>query len=120
VLVHFDLFWFLPISGNILLYDSPSCLNKYDMIMSDPCMDYHSNKYFTMFYWCWILYFMMSARQLRHGLPISKVASSVTTRMDEIGMLGAQIYVAIPFAIEIRCLLDFAFSKTALDNFQFW
>ena len=28
--------------------------------------------------------------------------------------------MAIPFATELRCLLDFTFSKTALDIFQFW
>jgi hypothetical protein len=28
--------------------------------------------------------------------------------------------MAIPFAIEVRCVLDFTFSKTALDVFQFW
>jgi hypothetical protein len=29
-------------------------------------------------------------------------------------------YMAIPFAMEIRCVLDFTFSKTSLDVFQFW
>ena len=33
------------------------------------------------------------------------------------GMIGAQVFMAIPFAIEVRCLLDFTFSKTALDVF---
>jgi hypothetical protein len=28
--------------------------------------------------------------------------------------------MAIPFAVEVRCLLDFVFNKTALDVFQFW
>lgn len=28
--------------------------------------------------------------------------------------------MAIPFAVEIRCLLDFNFSKTALDHFQYF
>lgn len=35
-------------------------------------------------------------------------------------MIIAQVYNAIPFVIEIRCLLDFTFSKTSLDVFQFW
>jgi piezo-type mechanosensitive ion channel component 1/2 len=30
------------------------------------------------------------------------------------------VYQAIPFAVELRCLLDFTFSKTSLDIFQFW
>lgn len=28
--------------------------------------------------------------------------------------------MAIPFAIELRCLFDFTFTKTSLDVFQFW
>jgi len=35
-------------------------------------------------------------------------------------MIIAQVYNFIPFVIEIRCLLDFTFSKTSLDVFQFW
>lgn len=34
--------------------------------------------------------------------------------------IGGQLYTAIPFAVELRCLLDYAFAKTALDAFQFW
>jgi hypothetical protein len=30
------------------------------------------------------------------------------------------VYQAIPFIIELRALLDFTFSKTALDIFQYW
>jgi hypothetical protein len=32
----------------------------------------------------------------------------------------AAAYMFVPFAIEIRCLLDYMFSKTALDHFQFY
>lgn len=28
--------------------------------------------------------------------------------------------MAVPFVTELRCLLDFTFSKTSLDIFQFW
>lgn len=35
-------------------------------------------------------------------------------------MAIANIYGMLPFVIEIRCLLDFTFSKTSLDVFQFW
>tara|TARA_B110000285_G_scaffold229149_1_gene293355 strand:- start:198 stop:320 length:123 start_codon:yes stop_codon:yes gene_type:complete len=30
---------------------------------------------------------------------------------------GAQAFVAIPFLVEIRCVLDFTMSKTSLDIF---
>lgn len=49
-----------------------------------------------------------------------KKASSVLQYYNDFGMIIAQVYALIPFVIEIRCLLDFTFSKTSLDVFQFW
>lgn len=67
------------------------------------------------------VYLLLSALQIRYGLPIHKEASSVLQKHhDPIALILAQVYVAIPFAVELRCLLDFTFSKTALDIFQFW
>lgn len=37
-----------------------------------------------------------------------------------VAYIGAQIYYNAPFVTELRCLLDFTFSKTSLDIFQFW
>jgi hypothetical protein len=74
-----------------------------------------------IFYALWCCYFMLSSLQLRRGFPIMKKASSVLQyNEDALALVGAQVYAAIPFVIEIRCLLDFTFSKTALDIFQFW
>ena len=30
------------------------------------------------------------------------------------------MFYSLPYAVEVRCLLDFTFSKTSLDIFQFW
>lgn len=73
-----------------------------------------------VYYTLWAIYFTLSSYQLRHGLPLKKVASSVFFLDHDLGAPVATIYMAIPFAVELRCLLDFTFSKTALDNFQFW
>lgn len=51
---------------------------------------------------------------------MKKASSVLQYHEDPLALLGAQVYAAIPFAIEIRCLLDFTFSKTSLDIFQFW
>ena len=58
---------------------------------------------------------------MKYGFTIMKKASSVLQfNSKPIATIGAQIFMAIPFAIEVRCVLDFTFSKTALDVFQFW
>lgn len=38
----------------------------------------------------------------------------------QLGYIGAQVYMNIPFAAELRCLFDFTFTKTSLDVFQYW
>jgi hypothetical protein len=48
-----------------------------------------------------------------------KKPSSVLQYYNDFGMVIAQVYNAIPFVIELRCILDFTFSKTSLDVFQF-
>lgn len=57
---------------------------------------------------------------MRFGFPTFKIASSVLNSYEWYFGIRAQIYMMIPFAAELRCLLDFAFSKTSLDIFQYW
>jgi len=49
-----------------------------------------------------------------------KKPSSVLQYYNDLAKLGADIYISIPFAVEIRCLLDFTMSKTSLDMFQYY
>jgi hypothetical protein len=42
------------------------------------------------------------------------------TMENEVGAYLNKLYMALPFVVEIRCILDFIFSETALDPFQFW
>jgi hypothetical protein len=59
--------------------------------------------------------------QIRYGFPIFKKASSVLQYNDSpLHLILANLYSGIPFMVELRALLDFTFSKTALDIFQFW
>jgi hypothetical protein len=66
-----------------------------------------------------ILYLILSSLQLRYGFPLLKKPSSLLKYNNSWGKLGADIFYAAPFAIEIRCLADFAFTKSSLDVFQF-
>lgn len=73
-----------------------------------------------MFYLLICLYLTLSALQLSYGFPIMKKPSSVLQYYGDLPNIGALIYTAIPFAIELRCVFDFTLSKTSLDVFQFW
>lgn len=70
------------------------------------------------FYLLVCVYLTLSALQLRYGFPIMKKPSSTMQYYGELPNVGALIYNAIPFAIELRCVFDFTLSKTSLDLFQ--
>lgn len=116
---HLFVFWYIPITGNMQLYGNTEC---------DPeqkeqygCKDFHDNHSLRTFYIIICIVLMLSSLQLKYGFTIMKKASSVLQYHDNpLALIGAQVFMGIPFATEIRCLLDFTFAKTSLDVFQFW
>jgi len=116
---HIFVFWFIPITGNLKLYGTSTCTEQEQATYG--CKNFHKNVFLQIFYLILCVYFMLSALQIRYGFPIMKKPSSVLQFHDHVlALVGAQIFGALPFIVEIRCLLDFTFSKTALDIFQFW
>jgi len=118
-LVHFYIFWFVPITGNISLYGSPNCNEEKQKYYG--CKDFHRNPYLKVFYLVLCIYLFLSAMQIKFGLPIMKMPSSVLQYNDNLFAYSmANVYQALPFIVEIRCLIDFSFANTSLDIFQFW
>jgi len=112
---HVYIFWFIPIHGNYQLYGEPQCnLQKKEFY---GCMNFHQNPYLRLLYLLILFYLILSSMQLSYGFPIMKKASSVLQYYTDLAKLGADIYISIPFAVELRCLLDFTMSKTSLDIF---
>lgn len=128
IAVHWMIFWMIPIRGNINLYGTknPYCDVEDKEHFPYGCKNFHDNKYLIIFYFLFCFYFALSAMQLRYGLPTYKKPSSMMQAMDSesyeaLGcMISSQIFMLIPFAAELRCLLDFSFTRTSLDIFQFW
>jgi len=61
---------------------------------------------------------MLSSLQLCYGFPLLKKPSSVLSHYNDVANIGSKIYFNIPFALEIRSIIDFTFKKTTLDVFQ--
>lgn len=124
--VHLMIFWLIPIRGNMKLYNLPYCEPQDKIKFPYGCKNFRASRFLVIFYFLFCCYFAFSALQLRYGLPIWKKASSIVQYMDydswsgQFGYLGAQVYMAIPFGAELRCLFDFVLTKTSLDIFQFW
>ena len=120
--VHIQVFWILPISGNLKLYKKPFCdENMREGDFDYGCFNFKSSTTMIVYYCLWLVYFWLSAEQLRYGFPLEKVYSSVCSiQADMPGPQLASAYMQIPFAVEIRCLIDYLPSKTSLDHFQFF
>ena len=115
---HVYVFWYVPISGNFHLYGQPNCQNK--DVSDYGCKDFHNNVFLRILYAMLVIYLWISSIQLSLGFPIMKKPSSILQYYNDISKAGADVYISIPFACEIRCLLDWTMSKTALDIFQFF
>lgn len=118
---HIFVFWYVPLKGNFDLYsaaDAPMCDTDNPKKYRYGCRNFESNKYLVKTYIILCFYLYYSTIQIRHGLPTYKIPSSVLRVNDDFRYtLGCQIYMAVPFAVEIRCLIDFVFTKTSLDIF---
>lgn len=119
VSVHVFVFWFVPIYGNLRLYGTSLC--DPTLVKWYYCKNFHQDVYLQIFYLIMCCYLLLSGLQLKYGFPIWKKTSSVLQYNNNMcAYLMAQVYWALPFIVELRCLTDFTMSRTSLDLFQFW
>jgi hypothetical protein len=72
----------------------------------------------VIFYVIFCRYFTLSALQIRYGLPDTRKASSLTNSYDSLSCIGYRIFYILPFLLELKVILDWCFTKTSLDVFQ--
>jgi hypothetical protein len=59
VFSHFLIFWYLPITGNITLYNTPLCdMEKYQYY---GCRNFHKNVFLRVYYILFLVYLYISA-----------------------------------------------------------
>jgi hypothetical protein len=79
------------------------------------CMDFRFNFYLRMLYVVILIYLAFSANQLAYGFSLIRKPSSVLQKYDPNWKILADVYMFLPFVVEMKCCLDFAFSHTSLD-----
>ena len=75
VVAHVFVFWFIPITGNLKLYNQAAC--KRDQEAFYGCKNFKDNGYLRAFYVLICAYLLLSSLQIRYGFPIMKKPSSV-------------------------------------------
>lgn len=115
--VHLLVFWYYPLQGN---FDK----NNQNLYCEDPrdsekCNNFQINLALQMFYILFLAYFIFAGVQQREGLPkFRKGSFKIMHKYTFTNRVAFQIYRGMPFLFELRTLLDWSFTKTSLDIWQ--
>lgn len=71
-------------------------------------------------YLLFIAYFFISARQISFGYADSLKIQAFTDQFNAFGKMGIRIFKGIPFLYEIKNVIDWSITTTALDLFQWF
>jgi hypothetical protein len=129
VLSHLFIFFYLPFKGNQNIHFSIYCDRKsFENKNTDGssltessykiCNDFDSNPKLIIFYILHLFYYTFSALQIRYGLLDMKKTSLLMRKDDLTNYVLFKIYKAIPFLYELKLLIDWTFTSTSLDLFQ--
>lgn len=116
--VSYTIFWYFPINSTEISTGTQYCLDRYD---STKCNNFEINPSLICFFLIYTTYFVIVALQLKFGLPSFRSGSfplmKSTSRLSKIAF---QFYRGIPFLFEIRTLVDWVCTLTALDLYQWF
>ena len=113
ILIHFMVFFYFPIKGNINLGNEHYCSRN-----TKTCNDFTSNKYMIIFYLIYLFYLILSALQIQSGFYDIKRKSLFKKKDDEMFSNMCSLFQAIPFLNEIKNALDWTFTSTCFNLIQ--
>lgn len=111
--VHLVIFWYFPGNSNKVYCDNPK--------RQKTCNDFANNMFLKIFYALYVLYLTFEAQQIRFGLPSFTEISFPLMRYIGPYTSGLfKFYRGAPFLFELRTVIDWTFTKTGLDIFQWF
>jgi hypothetical protein len=109
---HIFIFWYLPFQGNYNLHNYYFCDDLTE------CNNFHYNGYLIAFYIFYLFYLIFSAVQIHYGL-LDMRKKSLFMRGDNYFYSNSfKIFNAIPFLYELKLMIDWTITPTALDLFK--
>ena len=122
---HVFLFFYCPIKGNMNAFNNIYCPERdekpeeTDYINSQKeCNDFLNNNALIIFYLLYITYFVCSGLQIKYGFYDIKRKSVLKSGKSWINGSIYNTFKAIPFVYDIKLAIDWTFTKTSLDFFQ--
>ena len=113
---HAFIFFYAPMTGNYSINKNVFC-SKEDEDYED-CNDFNDNKYLIGFYIIYMIYFTFSGMQIKFGFYDMKKKSLLKAKYTTFNKLFNTVFKNIPFLYEIKLAIDWAFTSTSLDLFQ--
>ena len=110
---HIFIFFFMPMIGNLNLNNNIYCSSE-----DEVCNDFLYNKTLIFFYLLYLLYFVSSGLQVKYGFYDMKRISVLKAKSNSISGIIYNTYKALPFLYEIKLGIDWTFTSTCLDLFQ--
>ena len=109
---HIFIFFYLPMKGNLNIANSIFCIEGED------CNDFIYNPALIIFYCLYVIYLIGSGLQVKYGFYDLKRKSLLKSGHSSINGSIYAAYKAIPFLYEIKLAIDWTFTSTCLDLFQ--
>ena len=117
-MVHFLVFWYFPLYSN---YQKNAVIYCPDLYNTINCNNFEINISLELFYLFYLIYFLISALQIKYGSPKSRAGEFVLMKIqNEPANIAFLIYRGIPFLFEIRTLMDWTFTATTLRVMQWF
>ncbi|OMJ81198.1 hypothetical protein SteCoe_18374 [Stentor coeruleus] len=109
-------FWFFPINSIYKYKNTFSCSDLHD---NNTCNNFEINYFLQGFYVICTIYFAITAQQIRLGLPTFTNSTFPSMKKpSRTEYYFFKFYRAVPFLFELRTFIDWTFSKTSLNLFQ--
>ena len=132
IISHLFIFFYCPMIGNNNIYGEVFCPEKATEKNNDDaevdneseveadlkCNDFHYNVTLIIFYLIYIIYYISSGLQIKYGFYDMKRKSMLKSGDKSMNGIIYNVYKAIPFLYEIKLAIDWTFTKTCLDFFQ--
>ena len=119
--VHVLVFWVYPIVGNVAVTGKGNCVVMEGKRQADSehCNNFQVNYALWVFYLLYLIYLIISAAQLKLGTPSIRKGPFFLTQFHSLWSKWLlQVYLSIPFLFELRTLIDWTLTSTALDFWQ--
>ena len=113
VICHIFAFFYFPMVGNYNLVNNIYCTEEEEK----SCNDFNNNVYIILFYIFYLIYLYVSSVQIRLGYYDVKRKSLFKKNTGVTNLMGT-IFNAIPFLPQIRNVIDWTFTSTCFDIFQ--